>query len=105
MPWIALVADISGVCSVFGTREMTSKPTKAPITSRVISVTRSIRRMPPRLRGRRGLLLAGDACLRDHLVGPVEREVALVVDHQLDERLDVARVHHRRRLRHLTPAG
>ena len=27
MPWIALVADISGVCSVFGTLEITSKPT------------------------------------------------------------------------------
>ena len=29
MPWMALVADISGVCSVFGTFEMTSKPTNA----------------------------------------------------------------------------
>src|SRR3954447_11313638 len=52
MPWIALVADISGVWSVFGTREMTSKPTKAPITSSVISVTKSIRRWPPRWRAR-----------------------------------------------------
>jgi hypothetical protein len=29
MPWMAFVADISGVCSVFGTFEMTSKPTNA----------------------------------------------------------------------------
>ena len=42
MPWIALVADISGVCSVFGTFEMTSKPTKAASTRMVSSVSRSI---------------------------------------------------------------
>src|SRR4051794_29844008 len=88
IPWIALVADISGVWSVFGTREMTSKPTKAAITSSVISVTRSIG-------------LPGHTRLRQHFVIPVQVEVALVVDHQLDQRLHVARVHHRGRLRHL----
>ena len=44
MPWIALVADMSGVCSVFGTFEMTSKPTKAASTRMVSSVSRSITR-------------------------------------------------------------
>ena len=29
MPWIAFVADMSGVCSVFGIFEITSKPTNA----------------------------------------------------------------------------
>ncbi len=42
MPWIALVPDISGVCSVFGTFEMTSKPTNAASTRIVISVSRLI---------------------------------------------------------------
>ncbi len=42
MPWIALVCDISGVCSVVGTFEITSKPTKAASTKIVISVIRSI---------------------------------------------------------------
>ena len=40
MPWIALVCDISGVCRVVGTFEMTSKPTKAARTKIVISVIR-----------------------------------------------------------------
>ena len=47
MPWIALVADISGVCSVFGTFEITSKPTNAASTRMVSSVRRSITRPPP----------------------------------------------------------
>ncbi len=34
MPWIALVPDISGVCSVFGTLEMTAKPTN-PARTRI----------------------------------------------------------------------
>ena len=47
MPWIALVWDISGVCRVVGTFEMTSKPTKAARTKIVISVIRLMRRLPP----------------------------------------------------------
>src|SRR3954451_20393928 len=39
---MALVPDISGVCSVFGTFEMTSNPTKAARTRIAISVRRSI---------------------------------------------------------------
>src|SRR5579884_1137726 len=38
MPWMALVPDISGVCSVLGTFEMTSKPTNAARTRMAISV-------------------------------------------------------------------
>ena len=52
MPWIALVCDISGVCSVVGTFEITSKPTNAARTKIVISVIRGIRRSPPRPRAR-----------------------------------------------------
>ncbi len=40
MPWIALVCDISGVCRVVGTFEITSKPTKTARTKIVISVIR-----------------------------------------------------------------
>ena len=46
MPWIALVADISGVCSVFGTFEITSKPTNAASTRIASSVSRSIGSAP-----------------------------------------------------------
>ncbi|OLT04298.1 hypothetical protein BJF90_23195 [Pseudonocardia sp. CNS-004] len=34
MPWIALVPDIRGVCSVLGTFEITAKPTK-PASTRI----------------------------------------------------------------------
>src|SRR3954468_20174485 len=83
MPWMAFVPDISGVCSVFGTFEMTSKPTKAASTRMAISVTRSIsgpsrdgRLLPegapsaPRLRAsrraRRGPRLGRAACAVVH---------------------------------------
>ena len=42
MPWIAFVPLISGVCSVFGTFEITSKPTNAARTRIASSVSRSI---------------------------------------------------------------
>src|SRR5512142_1948887 len=42
MPWIELVADISGVCSVAGTFPMTSKPTSSAMTKMVRSVTRAV---------------------------------------------------------------
>ena len=47
MPWIALVCDISGVCRVVGTFEITSKPTKAARTKIVISVIRLMTTLPP----------------------------------------------------------
>ena len=34
MPWMALVPDISGVCSVFGTLEITANPTN-PASTRI----------------------------------------------------------------------
>ena len=34
MPWMALVPDISGVCSVLGTLEITANPTK-PASTRI----------------------------------------------------------------------
>jgi hypothetical protein len=40
MPWIALVADIKGVCSVVGTFEITSIPTKTARMKMVSSVSR-----------------------------------------------------------------
>ena len=40
MPWIAFVPDISGVCSIVGTFEITSKPTNTASTKIVISVIR-----------------------------------------------------------------
>src|SRR6266849_2923089 len=42
MPWIELVADISGVCSVAGTFPMTSMPTSSASTKMVRSVTRAV---------------------------------------------------------------
>ena len=41
MPWMAFVPLISGVCSVFGTLLMTSKPTNAASTRIASSVSRS----------------------------------------------------------------
>ena len=39
IPWIAFVPDISGVCSIDGTFEITSMPTKVASTRIVISAT------------------------------------------------------------------
>src|SRR5205085_3491852 len=39
IPWIAFVPDINGVCSVFGTFEITSKPTNPASTSTAMSIT------------------------------------------------------------------
>src|SRR4051812_33532084 len=47
MPWIALVCDISGVCSVVGTFEITSKPTNAASTKIVTSVITLIEHRVP----------------------------------------------------------
>src|ERR1700745_3057234 len=42
MPWMALVADISGVCSVAGTFPMTSMPTSSARMKMVRSVSRAV---------------------------------------------------------------
>ena len=48
MPWIALVPDISGVCSVFGTFEITSKPTK-PASTRIARLVSEVHQRLHRL--------------------------------------------------------
>ena len=40
IPWMKFVPDISGVCSIVGTFEMTSKPRKIASTRIVSSMTR-----------------------------------------------------------------
>ena len=89
MPWIAFVADISGVCSVFGTFEMTSKPTNAASTRIASSVSRSIRHAPPRPCLRAlvdDLAAARDAGAGDDLVVEVQRQRAVLAGHQLEQR-------------------
>ena len=49
MPWIALVPDISGVCSIVGTFEITSKPTNTASTKIVISLISVMPLMPSAL--------------------------------------------------------
>ena len=92
--------DISGVCSVLGTFEITSKPTNAASTRIAISV---IEQAPTRCASAHGgagrrlralvddLSAPRDAGAGDHLVVEVELELALV-DHQPQQRLDVAGV-------------
>ncbi len=41
IPWIALVPDISGVCSVLGTLEITTKPMK-PASTRIARLVVSV---------------------------------------------------------------
>ncbi len=42
MPWIAFVPDMSGVCSVFGTLEMTAYP-RNPETTRMARFVTNMR--------------------------------------------------------------
>ena len=56
IPWIALVPDISGVCSVFGTFEITTKPMNPASTRIARLVVRTLARItwrPPLQPGRR----------------------------------------------------
>src|SRR5205823_1120185 len=53
IPWIALVPDISGVCSRVGTFEITSKPRKIASTRIVTSKTSSVLWLTPCLPGTR----------------------------------------------------
>src|SRR5215210_420938 len=90
---------MSGVCSVFGIFEITSKPTNAPRTRMVSSVKRSIGLPPCRLGGAGRaagalvdyLAVAGDARAGEHLVVEVQLQLTLL-DHQVEQRLHVARV-------------
>src|SRR4051812_24906028 len=126
MPWIALVCDISGVCRVVGTFEITSKPTKAARTKIVTSVITLIgqpfvrvpiatdsndRRSPRRLDRsqrvppRRALVLdlaaVGDAGGGNDVVLEVDRELALLGDQQAEQVLQVLGVELRGGHRHL----
>src|SRR3954451_10360065 len=97
MPWIALVCDISGVCRVVGTFEITSKPTKTASTKIVISV---IRLIAPHLWISRSLrrplsadlALVGDARGVDDVVLEVDLQRSLLVDEQPEQVLEVLRV-------------
>ena len=69
IPWMKFVPDISGVCSIVGTFEITSKPRKIASTRIVSSKTQDL------------VHLGGDSRARDagaagDLVVEVERELA-----------------------------
>src|SRR5918998_3618448 len=88
IPWIALVPLISGVWSVFGTFEITSKPTNAASARIASSVSRSIRH----LLGARvhDLAAARDARAGDHLVLEVQLQRGVLARHQLEQAQHVA---------------
>src|SRR6516162_5289022 len=81
MPWIALVADISGVCSVAGTFPITSMPTSSARMKMVRSVSSAVdtgasfgwlwfgRLRPGRLEQPGHALVHDRAVVRDHHAG------------------------------------
>ena len=71
MPWIAFVPDISGVCSIVGTFEITSKPRKIASTRIVSSSDQDARSSGAATSGRVTHAPRGD------LVVEVERELAV----------------------------
>ena len=96
MPWIALVPDISGVCSVFGTFEITTKPMKPASTRIARLVVRTLASITPASTAAVGALVDDLAVLHhaaalDDLVLPVELQRAVLADEQLEQRLHVAR--------------
>ena len=62
-PWIAFVPDINGVCSVFGTFEITSNPTNAASTRIAISVI-VLTLSPPPDRDQEPAVVAASAAAR-----------------------------------------
>src|SRR5439155_19458654 len=106
IPWIAFVPDISGVCSIVGTFEITSKPRKIARINTVSSATSvavwlisapaAAKPLPPlfgRLRRAYGScrdFLPRHAGARHDPVVPVERDRP-IGDDQLEQRGDVAR--------------
>src|SRR5665811_1210045 len=119
MPWIALVCDISGVCRVVGTFEITSKPTKTASTKIVISV-KSVIQIPPASlpheesdmdvrslpRSFGGPLVAdlaavGDAGGGDDVILEVDLQPTLLVDEEPEQVLEVLGVELRGGDRHL----
>ena len=85
IPWMKFVPDISGVCSIVGTFEITSKPRKIASTRIVSSTTRPRSVTPPPRPFARHAGAGGD------LVVEVERELAAPRE-VLEQRGDVARV-------------
>ena len=85
MPWIALAPDISGVCSVEETLEITSMPTKTLRTKIVSQTTASSHRVWSPSSGRRGVgswricAVVGDARAGDDLVLEVGGEAPLAL--------------------------
>ena len=78
------VPDISGVCSIVGTFEMTSKPRKIASTRTVSSTTRLVvGHVPSSARGRA-------ACGRARHAG-AGRDLVVEVEHQLALRREVLR--------------
>src|SRR5439155_18669386 len=67
MPWIALVPDISGVCRMVGTLEITSMPTKTASTKKVNSFSSSV-------------LMASSAGCRQQLLRALAHDLARVRD-------------------------
>src|SRR3954464_8704534 len=96
---MALPPDINGVCSVTGTRPITSTPTSSASTNTLISVNRAALMIPSGLRlAEQGehAVIRHAAAVRDEqrllqLVVAVERELALGAQ-QLERRGDVAGV-------------
>src|SRR6266699_2824736 len=115
MPWIALVPDISGVCRMVGTLEITSMPTKTASTKKVSSCSSSVLMESSAGRRRKQLLraLAHDlARVRDaRALGDLVLEVKVdrsVLDQMQQQVGDVARVQlarvQRHRRGHVAPA-
>ena len=94
IPWIAFVWLISGVCRVVGTFEITAKPTKAARTKITSSVVEVHQRLRPFARCALvpDLALVRDAGAGDDLVVEVEAQLALLVEQQAEQVLDVLRV-------------
>src|ERR1700683_2170701 len=98
MPWIELVADISGVCSGAGTVPMTSMPTSSPRMKMVRSVSSAVdigASLEVRFGGQQGghALVHDPAAVRDDhagldLVAGVDGQRA-VLRHVLEQRRDV----------------
>ncbi len=79
IPWIALVPDISGVCSVFGTFEITTKPMKPASTRIARLVVRTLARIMPSA-PTRGHALAARAAAASRPAGRVHRRLRARVD-------------------------
>src|SRR3954447_7561009 len=86
-PWIAFAPLISGGCSVVDTFETTSKPTNTDRTKKDSRVTGSTSRSFQLQGGRLvpDLAVVRQAGAREHLVGQVHPEAALVVQHQPEQ--------------------